>query len=139
MSETVRIGVSLGMGLLDDFDRLLKKLGYANRSEALRDLIRRKLAEEQWEAPGGDVFAAVFLVYDHHKMSVGARLVDMQHESLARVIGSFHVHMADDLCLEVVVMHGEGAELRDLASRMISLKGVQYGKLNMGISSEMGH
>ncbi|MFO7959242.1 MAG: nickel-responsive transcriptional regulator NikR [Candidatus Brocadiia bacterium] len=139
MSDTVRFGVSLSMDLLDRFDRLIKELGYDNRSEAMRDLIRRKLLEEEWEAPDKETFAAVFLVYDHHTMSLASRLMDVQHESFAQVIGSFHVHADRHNCLEVIVLRGKGPEIRDLADRMISLKGVKYGRLNMGTTAGMVH
>ncbi len=137
MSETVRFGVSLSLGLLDRFDSLIKEQGYDNRSEAVRDLIRRKLVEEEWEAPDEETFAAVLLLYDHHRMSVNSRLMDVQHESYARIIGSFHVHVDEDNCLEVIVMRGRGKDLRELANRMTSLKGVKYGTLNMGSTGKM--
>lgn len=134
MSDTVRFGVSLSLELLDNFDELIRKLGYENRSEAVRDLIRHKLVEKEWEAPNVKTFAAVFLVYDHHTMSVATRLMDLQHESFAQVIGSFHVHLDEHNCLEVVVVRGKGKDLRELAEKMISLKGVKYGTLNIGTS-----
>ena len=134
MSDTVRFGVSLSLELLDRFDALIKKLGYENRSEAVRDLIRRKLVEEEWEEPNVKTFAAVFLIYDHHTMSVAPRLMDLQHESFAHVIGSFHVHLDEHNCLEIIVVRGKSRELREMAEKMISLKGVNYGVLNMGTS-----
>ena len=85
MAATVRFGVSLDGELLAGFDKLLKKMGYDNRSEAIRDLIREKLVEEEWRAPKSDTFAAVFLVYDHDAMSVNKRLTDMQHRSRDRM------------------------------------------------------
>ena len=136
MSDTVRFGVSLSLELLDQFDRLIKKLGYENRSEAVRDLIRRKLVEEEWEAPEQQTFATTFLVYDHRKMSLSARLTDLQHESLAQVIGALHVHIDKHTCLEMVVMKGKGKDLRALGEKMISLKGVKYGTLNMGTTGK---
>ncbi len=136
MSETVRFGVSLSLELLDRFDGLIKRLGYENRSEAVRDLIRHKLVEEEWEAPNTRTFAAVFLIYDHHTMSVATRLMDLQHESFAQVIGSFHVHLDEHNCLEIIVVRGKAKELRDLADRMISLRGVKYGALNMGTTGQ---
>lgn len=139
MSDTVRFGVSLNMDLLDRFDALIKRLGYANRSEAMRDLIRHKLVEEEWQAPEKETFAAVFLVYDHHRMGLASRLMDVQHESFARIIGSFHVHVDERNCLEVIIMRGKGTDLRSLANRMISLKGVKYGKLNMGTTGRILH
>ncbi len=137
MSDTVRFGVSLNMDLLDRFDALIKRLGYANRSEAMRDLIRHKLVEEEWQVPEKETFAAVFLVYDHHRMRLASRLMDVQHESFARIIGSLHVHVDEHNCLEVTIMRGKGTDLRSLANRMISLKGVKYGKLNMGTTGRM--
>lgn len=43
MSELVRFGVSLKRPLLERFDALIRERRYTNRSEALRDLIRREL------------------------------------------------------------------------------------------------
>ena len=136
MTDTVRFGVSLSLGLLDDFDRLIRRLGYPNRSEAVRDLIRQKLLEEEWQAPEQQAFAVLMLVYDHHMMSVASRLMEIQHESVAQVIGTFHVHVDKRNCMEVVVLKGKGRELRAMADKMISLKGVKYGHLNMGTSGK---
>ncbi len=139
MSDTVRFGVSLSLELLDQFDQLIKKLGYDNRSEAVRDLIRQKLVEEEWEAPDRQTFAIVSLVYNHHSMSLPSRLTELQHESYAQVIGSFHVHVDKDNCLEIIVMKGKGKDLRALGERIIALKGVKYGTLNMGTSGKKIH
>ena len=62
MSDTVRFGVSLSLELLDRFDALIKGLGYGNRSEAVRDLIRNKLVEEEWQEPDGETFCCVPLI-----------------------------------------------------------------------------
>jgi len=139
MSDTVRFGVSLSLELLDQFDQLIKKLGYDNRSEAVRDLIRQKLVEEEWEAPDRQTFAIVSLVYNHHSMSLPSRLTELQHESYAQVIGSFHVHVDKSNCLEIIVMKGKGKDLRALGERIIALKGVKYGTLNMGTSGKKIH
>lgn len=139
MSQTVRFGVSLSLELLDQFDRLVKKLGYANRSEAVRDLIRQKLVEEEWKAPDQQTFATVSLVYNHRKMSLPARLTELQHDVYAQVIGSLHVHIDKHNCLEAIVMKGRGRDLRALADKMMSLKGVKYGVLNMGTSGRKVH
>ena len=139
MSETVRFGVSLGLDLLDQFDELIKKQGYENRSEAVRDLIRQKLVEDEWEAPDSQSFAAVMLVYDHHKMSLASRLTQMQHDAYAQIVGSLHIHIDRHNCLELIVLKGKAKDLHALADKMISLKGVAYGALNMGTSGKKLH
>ncbi len=45
MSDLSRIGVAIDSALLDQFDRLIAKRGYTNRSEAFRDLIRDELVQ----------------------------------------------------------------------------------------------
>ena len=47
--KTTRFGMSLDADLLEKFDDLTNKKGYANRSEAIRDLIRDLLTQEEWE------------------------------------------------------------------------------------------
>lgn len=49
MEDIVRFGVSMDSGLLKQFDKYIAEKGYANRSEAIRDLIRNNLVEKEWE------------------------------------------------------------------------------------------
>ena len=132
MSNLVRFGVSLDADLLDRFDELIDRMGYANRSEAIRDLFREKLIEQEWKTPGKEIFAVVSLVYDHHTMEVHRRLTELQHRSYAAIISTMHVHIDQHNCLELIVLKGEGDDVRSLAEHLISLKGVKYGRLNMG-------
>ena len=44
-ARLVRFGVSMHENLLQQFDTLLSRKGYANRSEAVRDLIRDHLVD----------------------------------------------------------------------------------------------
>lgn len=46
MPQVSRTGVSLEDDLLQEFDRLIARRGYQNRSEAIRDLIRAALLNE---------------------------------------------------------------------------------------------
>jgi CopG family nickel-responsive transcriptional regulator len=132
MADTVRFGVSLNMSLLDEFDELIKGLGYENRSEAIRDLIRTKLVEEEWEAPDKETFGVVFLVYDHHEMSVDKRLTEEQHHHHNSVISTMHVHIDESNCMEIVVLRGAGPDIQDFGQKLLSMRGVKYGKLNLG-------
>lgn len=129
---TVRFGVSLDDTLLERFDELIGRMGYENRSEAVRDLIRQKLVEEEWRAPDEETFGAAFIVYDHHTMSVLNRLNDLQHEHVGNIISTLHVHIDEHNCLEIILMKGRGEQVRSVGEKMCSLKGVKYGKLNLG-------
>jgi CopG family nickel-responsive transcriptional regulator len=79
MKGVERIGVSLERKLLSNFDRLIARQGYQNRSEAIRDLIRQQLSSERLGDPKAKAVAAVFLVYDHHATKLMERLTSLQH------------------------------------------------------------
>ena len=49
MAKVVRFGVSFDPKLLEKFDRLIRKKGYRNRSEAIRDITREYVAKEKQE------------------------------------------------------------------------------------------
>ena len=124
-----RFSVSLDENLLSRFDGYLDTRGYANRSEAIRDLIRKRLVEEEWERGGKEAVASLTLVYDHGKRELADRLVEAGHEHHHRVLATMHVHLDRELCLEVLALRGKPADLRGLAERLIGLKGVKHGQL----------
>src|ERR1700726_3622426 len=78
MAELARTGVSLEDDLLQEFDRLITKRGYANRSEAFRDLIREALLFETVES-NKPVVGTLTLVYDLHVPNLAQKLTEVQH------------------------------------------------------------
>jgi CopG family nickel-responsive transcriptional regulator len=123
-----RYTVSMDSELLRKFDKLIAKKGYANRSEAIRDLIRAMLVEEQWRDAKGKVAATVTVVYGHHNHQVAERLGDLQHHHTDLVVSATHVHLDNDNCLEVIILRGEAGRVRALADELIACKGVKHGR-----------
>ena len=97
MSELSRIGVAIDSDLLEKFDKLIARRGYANRSEAFRDLIREELVEETWEKPDSEVVGTVTLVYDHHVRLLNEKLTGMQHDHYHRILSTLHVHLDHEI------------------------------------------
>ena len=128
MSKLIRTGVSLEDDLLQEFDRLIAKRGYANRSEAFRDLIREALLSET-VISNQPVVATLTLVYDHHVPHLAEKLTDVQHTAGAMVLAATHVHLDHHYCLEVILMKGRGKEIQAVADGMLALRGVELGKL----------
>lgn len=131
MDKVSRIGVSLEKDLLGEFDRLIAKQGYQNRSEAIRDLVRDKLSKERLGDPKAEVVAAVCLVYDHHSTKLMGKMTGLQHSHLLKTISSMHIHLDRHDCMEVIVLKGKVGEIEKLAGEIISLKGVKLGKINL--------
>lgn len=53
MEELARFGISLPRELLSAFDEYIERKHYANRSEAIRDLIRQKFSRRRMERVKG--------------------------------------------------------------------------------------
>jgi len=127
-----RVGISLEDTLLEQFDRLIARRGYENRSEAIRDLIRDQLVQEQWSERGSDAgekVAVVSLVYDHESSSLSQKLTHIQHENHRAVVSALHIHLDAHNCLEVLILRGKGSEILAMGEGLVSTKGVLYGKV----------
>jgi CopG family transcriptional regulator, nickel-responsive regulator len=129
MAETVRFGISIDERLLKKFDALIDEKGYINRSEAIRDLIRNALVEEEWTRENKEMVGTVSLVYDHHTRDLSDKLTEHQHSHHKEIISALHVHLDDHHCLEVVVIKGKARKIKKLAEELIGTKGVKHGKL----------
>lgn len=131
MEKAVRFGVSLDSKLLTEFDALIGKKGYTNRSEAIRDLIRDRLVHEQWQQDDTPVAGAVTMVFDHHSMDLPRRLTELQHDHHDLIVSTVHVHLDHDNCLEVLVLKGAAGEVRQLGEKLISTRGIKHGKMTL--------
>ena len=135
MADLARTGVSLDEDLLGQFDRLIAKRGYKNRSEAFRDLIREALLTETIDA-NKPVVGTLTLVYNHHVPNLSDKLTEAQHSAGATVLAATHVHLDHHYCLEVIIMRGRSRELQAIADRLLALRGVELGKLVLTNSGE---
>ena len=123
-----RFGVSLESDLLVQFDELLNREGYANRSEAIRDLIREALVKREWDSGDKTAAGIVFIVYDHHQRELAKKIINVQHYNFQLVISSMHAHLDEINCLEIILMKGKIGDMRQLSSNLISTRGIKYGK-----------
>lgn len=127
-----RIGISLEKALLAAFDKLIRRRGYSNRSEAVRDLIRDQLVQEEWRERGkedAEKVAVVTLVYDHESSSLSQRLTHIQHEHHGVVVSALHVHLDAHNCLEVLILRGRTDVIVPMGESLVGTKGVKYGKV----------
>ncbi len=129
MDDLVRFGVSMDSRLLKQFDKYINQKGYANRSEAIRDLIRSNLVEEAWKVGTGETVGTITIIYNHHKRELADTLTNIQHKYHASMISTMHVHLDSHNCLEVLVVKGKAREIKIIADRLIGTKGVIHGKL----------
>ena len=136
MSELVRFGVSLEKELLNKFDHLIKKENYPNRSNAIADIIREKLIEQEWNEEK-IITGVISLVFDHHKHDLLNNLTNIQHENHELIISSQHIHLDHDYCFEIVVVKGKPKKLKNLCTKLKAAKGVKHANLNLATTGEI--
>jgi CopG family nickel-responsive transcriptional regulator len=125
-----RIGISLPKNLLDRFDEILNFRGYSSRSEGIRDAIRTYITYYKWMADvKGEREGVITMVYDHDQRGLLMTITDVQHEFHDIIKASLHSHVTQNRCLEVILVHGDGTQLKTLAERLMSQKGVESVKL----------
>lgn len=125
-----RIGVSLPENLLKTFDEIILQRGYSSRSEGIRDAIRNYIVNYEWmNDVQGERVGVITIVYSHSQRGLVDNLTEIQHEFGSIIQSSMHVHLDHNNCLEVIILRGDGQEVRKAAETMMALKGVKHVKL----------
>ena len=131
MPKVTRFGVSLDDDLLQKFDALLDTIGYSSRSEAIRDLIRNRLVEKEWEEESKIVIGILGLTFDHEARELTEKLTKIQHHNIEAIVSSTHIHLDHHNCLEVIILKGESGLIKRISDELISTRSVKHGKLLM--------
>jgi CopG family nickel-responsive transcriptional regulator len=124
-----RFTVSLPDALMRTLDRRRVGRGDVNRSEFVRDLLRAELVREEWTEQRGETVGVLALVYDHNTRALADKLTDIQHHRYQTITAALHVHLDAHACLEVLALRGTPKQIRDVANRLLTVRGVHYGQL----------
>ena len=125
-----RTTITLDDDLVTRLDDFMSKRRYANRSEAIRDLVRSGLEQATVEAsPRARCLAAAIYVYDHEARELASRLTRAAHEHHDLSLATLHVHLDHESCMEVTVLRGETGEVRHFAEHVFAERGVRHGRL----------
>lgn len=130
-----RFSISIDDDLIGRFDRFIKQKKYRNRSEAIRDLIRKAMVQQQWES-NQEVVGVITLVFNHHQRQLQDKMTELQHEHHHTVVSTTHIHLGKHDCLEVIIARGRASRVQSLAESLIALRGVTDGSLSMSSAGE---
>lgn len=126
-----RFTVSINDDLAEDLEKYIHEKGYANRSEAFRDLFRQELAQRELEKNmEGHCVAVVSYVYNHHERQLALRMTSHQHDHADIVISQMHVHIGHDDCLETIFLRGHTQDVLNFAKALIAEPGIKHGSIN---------
>jgi CopG family nickel-responsive transcriptional regulator len=134
MSSLQRFSVSVEKEILRLVDDQVRNGSYPNRSDALRAMIRHQAVRNEFKTQG-EVIGIVGVVYDHHKPHLVARMLHVQHDTAARVLGSQHFHLDHRHCVESILVRGKARELEKFQKSIQSLRGIKHTSLSVLSSS----
>jgi CopG family nickel-responsive transcriptional regulator len=129
MTKIVRVGVTFPPDLLKDFDEIIDKMGYENRSKAVQDAVRMFVSERKWLQEEKGVQAGVLMMlYDHEVKELESTLTDIQHDYSHIISSTMHIHLNERDCLEAIAVKGDAAEIRKLSDELAAKRGVKILK-----------
>ena len=127
-----RFTISLDEDLAREFDKLIARRGYRNRSEAVRDLLRSQLESARDPAAAGEYCVAnLSYVYNHHERDLAERLTELQHGHHDLTVATLHAHLDHENCIESVILKGPTQAVRAFADALSAESGVRHGNLNV--------
>jgi len=126
----VRFGVSLENDLLEALDAYVLENKFPNRSQAIRQLVEKNLVESKWKC-NNIVAGAIIINYDYNKNDIQAKLSDIKKKALNEILSAQCFYISADKALEIIAVKGPSHKLTELSETIISIKGVEHGKLIM--------
>jgi CopG family nickel-responsive transcriptional regulator len=129
MTKIVRVGVTFPPDLLKDFDEIIKKMGYQNRSKAVQDAVRMFISEKKWlHAEKGTQAGVIMLLYDHEARGLETALTHIQHHYSNIICSTMHIHLSERECLETIALRGDVTKIRKLSDELAAKRGVKILK-----------
>lgn len=125
-----RIGVSLEKDLLDALDEYVQLNHFSNRSQAIRHLINKNTMEQKWQC-NNTVAGSVTLLYDPNRREIQNQIADIQVEYNQEIISTQRIILDKSKHMEIIAIKGIASRLTALADKLITIKGMQNGKLTM--------
>ncbi len=129
MEKIVRISVTFPPDLLREFDEIISRMGYSNRSKAVQDAVRLFISERKWlQEERGRQAGILMLLYDHDARGLEDALTDVQHHHADVISSTMHIHLTERDCLEAIAVKGDAEEIRKLNDELSSKRGVKLLK-----------
>ena len=126
-----RVTISMSDEFAAELAAFMDDYHYENRSEALRDLARLGLEKARIDhSTKGQCVATLSYVFNHHTRELAKRLTDAHHDHHDLQVATMHVHLDHDNCLEVAVLRGAAAAVREFSKAVIAERNVKYGQVS---------
>lgn len=126
----IRFSVSLPPSIVKEFDSIWRGVGYESRSKAVHDAIQSFISELKWTFSETEhVAGAILICYHLDKPDIVEKIMSLQHKFMDIIVSTTHVHLKEDVCLEIIAVNGKAGEIKKLAEEIMTKKGVRQVKV----------
>jgi CopG family transcriptional regulator, nickel-responsive regulator len=115
MEKVTRFGISLPIGILTEFDRIIKNKGYSNRSKAILDLVRDYIKRET--TPQSEILV-LGIRYNHRQIK---NISEIENSYPCTVTSSFNQHLDLNNSFKIVTLSGEPEKIERIKAKYSSL------------------
>ena len=125
MKETVlkRMSFSIEEELYDQLEVLQAQAGYDNRSEFIRDMIRKQLTRKQC-AESGKVIGTISVLCNLKISGIETKLTQIVDQAIPETLGMSRFALDSNFSTTMISVSGIGSDIRGLVNTIRSLKGV---------------
>jgi len=126
-----RISVSMPEDLLAELDDMVSARGFDSRSQAISEMINLQLLEHKRQLGDEVMVGTITLLYDRSVRGLQKELADLQQEIEKRQSVADKALAQAQSSQQVILVQGPAAKLQAIANRMITLRGVVTGRLQL--------
>lgn len=116
---------------MEALDEYVESNGFTNRSQAIRFLVEKNIAEQKWQC-NHIVAGTIIIMYDQNRKDIATKIADIQQAHQELVLSSTQYYINGNFCLHIVTVMGMAYRLTEFADRLTAIKGIRHGKLVMG-------
>ena len=125
-----RFGVSLESDLLSALDDYILENKFPNRSQGIRHLIEKNIVEKKWKC-NNIVAGGIVLTYEFEKNNIQSKIAETQKAYSDVILSVQQFYISPEKILEIIAVKGTSFKLTELSEKLISIKGIEHGKLIM--------
>lgn len=126
-----RITITMDDDLVAELDGFIDASGAFNRSEAIRDLVRRGLAARTRDRDAAGCFGILSYAIDHSVRDLARRVPQGRLDRHDETVAALSVPVDHTTTVDVVVMKGTVGTVSDYADGLFLERGILHGALHL--------
>ena len=93
-------------------------------------MVNKNTVERKWQC-NNYVAGSVTLLYDPNRREIQNQISDVQKRYYQEILSTQRIILDKSMHMEIIAIKGIASRLTELADRLITIKGMQNGKLTM--------